>query len=265
MPRDADADGMRFQREPAADAPAPWPTAEPVRDSASARACGDGRDRLLAHTLDTLAALLPVRAAFAFSVDEDGLVRDPILLRHGPAEALVRRLPELEPIDPFSPRRAEATGAAVMSSGDVGGPERLAGSMYGRHLRTHGFGAPLFVYLRRDGHVTAGLGLLRHADEPPFDARAVRLVAGLAPMLEQALELSTGSPGPDALAATLSDAGLTVREAQIAGRVADGASNAAIAAELELSEATVKTHLTKVYAKLGVRTRTQLAVLIGSS
>jgi DNA-binding CsgD family transcriptional regulator len=31
-----------------------------------------------------------------------------------------------------------------------------------------------------------------------------------------------------------------------------------------MSQATVKTHLTKIYAKVGVRTRTQLAVALGT-
>jgi len=108
----------------------------------------------------------------------------------------------------------------------------------------------------------AGIGLLSNASDPPLDGRALRLLGGLQPMLEDALELSVSGPERDGLAAQLCAAGLTVREAQVAGRVADGRSNASIATEFELSEATVKAHLTKVYAKLGVRTRTQLAAVM---
>jgi DNA-binding CsgD family transcriptional regulator len=53
--------------------------------------------------------------------------------------------------------------------------------------------------------------------------------------------------------------GLTPTEARIAQLVAAGQSNKEIAAALVVTVRTVETHLTKVYAKLGVRSRTELA------
>ena len=51
---------------------------------------------------------------------------------------------------------------------------------------------------------------------------------------------------------------LTERELAVVDAVARGASNAVIAAELFVSCKTVEAHLTRVYRKLGVATRTQL-------
>ncbi|MFB7584217.1 response regulator [Streptomyces hydrogenans] len=48
---------------------------------------------------------------------------------------------------------------------------------------------------------------------------------------------------------------LSAREREILGLVARGTSNREIAAELFISEATVKTHLTHIYAKLAVKDR----------
>ena len=52
---------------------------------------------------------------------------------------------------------------------------------------------------------------------------------------------------------------LTNREEQVAALVVTGVTNDGVAAELHLSPKTVETHLTRIYRKLGVRSRAELA------
>ena len=58
---------------------------------------------------------------------------------------------------------------------------------------------------------------------------------------------------------------LTKRELQIALQVANGKVNKQIAYQLHLSEWTVSTHLRRIYAKLGVRSRAQMVAYIMST
>ena len=57
--------------------------------------------------------------------------------------------------------------------------------------------------------------------------------------------------------------GLTPAERRVADLVAAGRTNAEVAAALFLAERTVASHLTRVYSKLGVRSRTELARKLG--
>jgi DNA-binding NarL/FixJ family response regulator len=53
---------------------------------------------------------------------------------------------------------------------------------------------------------------------------------------------------------------LTTREGENVNLVCEGLGNKAIAARLEISEATVRHHLTSIFAKLGLRDRVALVI-----
>jgi DNA-binding CsgD family transcriptional regulator len=53
--------------------------------------------------------------------------------------------------------------------------------------------------------------------------------------------------------------GLTPAERRVAALVVEGRTNQEVAAALFLGERTVASHLTHIYAKLGIRSRTELA------
>jgi DNA-binding NarL/FixJ family response regulator len=112
--------------------------------------------------------------------------------------------------------------------------------------------------------VRAGVdGLLLRDGEPLDLVRAVRAVAGggafLAPpftgYLVAALEGRFLGETPAMLEA------LTAREREVMALVAYGWSNPQIASRLDVSAATVKTHIARALAKLGVGDRAQLTAL----
>ncbi|RMI09247.1 response regulator [Cellulomonas triticagri] len=101
--------------------------------------------------------------------------------------------------------------------------------------------------------VAAGDALLSPEVTRSVIARAMTVAPDAAPG-------AVGVPGtgPDAAAASAS--GLTERELEVLRLVARGLSNDEIAGELVLGRATVKTHVSSVLTKLGLRDRVQAVV-----
>ncbi|MFD9405982.1 response regulator [Streptomyces sp. NPDC059989] len=110
-------------------------------------------------------------------------------------------------------------------------------------------------------------GFLLKDVTPEHLANAVRLVgtgdALLAPSITRRL-VERCAPGAErvATAATHRElAALTPREREVLTLMGHGRSNAELAQELTLSEATVKTHVARIFAKLQLRDRAQAVVL----
>ncbi|MGG2397532.1 response regulator transcription factor ErdR [Pseudomonas sp. SH1-B] len=77
------------------------------------------------------------------------------------------------------------------------------------------------------------------------------------PMVEEGAPVSE-----EAKAASAGLASLTPQQFRVLTMVCEGLLNKQIAYELSVSEATVKAHVTAIFRKLGVRTRTQAALLL---
>ncbi|MFC8585400.1 response regulator [Streptomyces sp. NPDC057217] len=94
---------------------------------------------------------------------------------------------------------------------------------------------------------------------------AVRTVrtgdALLAPAITRRLVKRFAQQGGDSAALHRDLASLTPREREVLGLLARGLSNAELAARLHLAEATVKTHVARILAKLGLRDRAQAVIV----
>ncbi|MBQ0977102.1 MULTISPECIES: response regulator [Micromonospora] len=147
-----------------------------------------------------------------------------------------------------------------------------------RQITADGPGGPAVLILTtfdRDDYLFAALragasGFLLKNGTPEELIEAIRVLARgdglLAPEITRRVISTFARPGdpagtahrgPEADAAL---AGLTPREREVLVLLAGGSSNAEIAASIHLGEATVKTHVSRVLAKLGLRDRVQAVV-----
>ena len=205
------------------------------------------------------------------------LIADDHELMRGGLRAMLDAYEDLEVVGEAADG-AEAVDRAIALRPDVVIMDirmpRVDGIEATRRLAAHGEGAPRVLVLTTfdlDEYVwealRAGAGGFMLKDAPPRQlAEAVRTVAAgeslLAPAITRRLVerfVATAPTGGSAQRERFAE--LTERELEVLGLVARGRSNAEVAGELFLSEATVKTHVTRILAKLGLRDRVQIVVL----
>jgi DNA-binding NarL/FixJ family response regulator len=192
----------------------------------------------------------------AEAADGDAAVR--LTRRHRPDVVLMDiRMPGLDGL--------EATRRLLSTSGQglaAEGPAARDGQRAPRIVILTTFDLDEYVYAALQAGAS---GFLLKDVSPEHLVGAVRTVAVgdalLAPSITRRLVERYARPSglPDAVPVEL--AGLTARETEVFKLVARGMSNAEIAESLVVTEATVKTHVAGILAKLAIRNRAQAVVL----
>lgn len=224
---------------------------------------GDVLIRLRARALGAVIAIVPADVATIVSVSRRGTLSDAIVLRSPRAAIAVDDAWRLwmsgaADLGPFMLAAGEDSNASVLMLADV---RRKTPPAYFELLDAIGAHDAAAVYLRVSGTVVAIVALLRSAGGPSFASAEAVALRRVHPLLEHA-HACAAQPGNELARCGLIDHGLTAREVDVAALIGKGATNAQIARSLHLSEATVKTHLSHIYAKLEVSTRTELAILV---
>jgi ATP/maltotriose-dependent transcriptional regulator MalT len=159
-------------------------------------------------------------------------------------------------------RWLKRSGAELPDLPNVAGPNALALSGDWRGAAAD--------WRQRDNPYETALALL-DADDPAAvrEAHAILLALGALGVLPKAAqrlrELRAPVPRGPRRSTAANAAGLTEREAEIAGLVAIGLSNHEIAERLVLSGKTVGHHVSAILGKLGVRRRAEVAARLGAN
>ena len=176
-------------------------------------------------------------------------------VRRQPADVVVMdvRMPRLDGVEATRRICADAGAGGTGGPGDARGPRVLMLTTFDLDEYVFaGLQAGASGFLLKDVPPAELLFAIRsvHAGDSVVAPSATRrLIDRFVPLLAPA------GPPPASLA------GLTEREREVLVQVAAGLSNAEIATRLFVSEATVKTHVGRILAKLGLRDRVQAVVL----
>ncbi|MFH9616511.1 response regulator [Streptomyces pratensis] len=170
------------------------------------------------------------------------------------------RMPEMDGLE--ATRRILTAPRALDSAGTSSGAGGTPSSGEPRVIILTTFDLDRYVYAA----LSAGAsGFLLKDVTPEQLTAAVRTVragdALLAPAITRRLVQRFTRRGSDTAALHRDLASLTPRELEVLGLLARGLSNAELAGRLHLAEATVKTHIARILAKLGLRDRVQAVIV----
>ena len=169
-------------------------------------------------------------------------------------QAAAEHKPDVILMDVRMPEMDGLEATRLITGGDRVGPPRVV------MLTTFDFDDYVYEALR------SGASGFLLKDAPRHDLIAAIKVAAagnalLAPSVTMRLIDAFARRPPETLPAPSRLASLTARERDILLRLARGLTNAEIAADLVVSEATVKSHVGNLLAKLGLRDRVQAVIL----
>ncbi|CAB3961403.1 MULTISPECIES: LuxR C-terminal-related transcriptional regulator [Burkholderia] len=223
--------------------------------------------RALRACVDAFDAFASPSAIVFYRLDQSGEPADFELF--GMPESMHRTyVARYRMLDPLHPSRCAAGERAVVTLASQLPDERRDASAYWtRFLRRHDVADVVEIWLRDAGRTVGAFSLLRFGNGETggvagnstagrFAPGEIDALARLQPVAEAALSpLLRVRRGIHRIAC---EERLTYREEQIARLVRDGRSNKEIARDLALGQPTVKTHLMRMYRKLGVSNRTEL-------
>ncbi len=162
--------------------------------------------------------------------------------------------------DPLTPRMRSA-GRALRVFDAIAPARLLDTEFHNDFLAVDGLVEGMNYFPARSVQGTLDLRIWRAAGRAPFNDEEVRLLQAGGELIQRLLPADGHAPAGAGIPAGLE--ALTAREREVAFAVARGLSDRRACAELGCSMGTLRTHLSRVFAKLGVGSRSELAALLG--
>lgn len=166
--------------------------------------------------------------------------------------------------DPFAPHHFLRDRRSMQTMSEIGGRRGLLSTSYGSELLPeYRVEHEVALYIRDNGRMLGALRIGRTGEDGDLDDDELEFLRCAQQFLEASYVTALAPPPALEHAELLTANGLTPREIEVARLAATGVTNSQIAHRLLIEETTVKTHLLHVFAKLDVRTRTELATRLG--
>lgn len=218
--------------------------------------------RFQQESLNLVARLLPLSSSAFYLVGPDMQHRG-VVLRNLDAAAERKYVDTFAALDPLNPALFAGTDVRVAAIDErVDEAQLLASRYYREFMAPLGHRHVADLFLRREGHIVAVLSMLREPSLGPFSEGELTLLRELQPFLEYTLNSVYLPKRLQQRAAAREAFALTDRELDVLELLVAGASNKLIARDLDLSLATVKTHIRHIFQKAGAASRTELSARV---
>jgi DNA-binding CsgD family transcriptional regulator len=217
------------------------------------------RDPLVEEIHSFARGSLQASAAIFYWIDDTSSMQNVMLSGISP-QIFNRYLAGMKDLDPLNIARLSGASLRVSRLQESGHLVSAADyRQYRDYLAESDLSDVMEFLFWRDGQAFAGLGVMKTCADPSFSGESLNFARFMQPYMEFTL---AGHPRlkQKRLEGHLRDAyHLTAREIEVARLIRCGYTNEGVAGELGISVATVKTHIMRIFAKLGVENRTAVA------
>lgn len=219
-------------------------------------------NRFQRESLDLVNDLLTLSASVFYLVGPD-ITHRGVVVNNLDLEVERNYADNFRHLDPLSPALfANSDDTVVCIDEQLSERELLHSEYYLRFMVPSDHRHVADMFFRRDGEIVAVLSMLRRQAMGLFSPAELTLLRKIQPFMEYTLNRVYMPKRIQQRHFVRDQYHLTLREVDVLELIVSGLSNKIIARELDLSLATVKTHIQHIFHKMSVNSRTALSARV---